>query len=114
MENRRKHERFYLAHYLEVINRQTNLPIGQCVNISDGGMMLISRKPLKTKAIFQLRMFLPNTIERKKYIDFIGVSEWCRPDENPDFFNTGLQLRNVTPELTQIIRHLIDNFCSEK
>lgn len=114
MESKRKHERFYLSFYLEVIDRRTDLSLGQCVNVSNGGMMVISREPVKTKNIFQLKMFLPEDIEGKKYMDFIGVSKWCQNDENPDFYNTGLQLQNVTPEVIRVIKHLIDNFCHDE
>ena len=110
MDKRRKHERFYLLYYLKVIDRQTDLPLGHCVNVSNGGMMMISEKPIKEKTIFQLKMFLPEEIEGSRYIDFIAVSKWCRNDENPDFYNTGFQLQNITPEVIQVIKHLVDNF----
>ena len=114
METKRQHERYYLSYYLKVIDRQTDLAIGHCVNVSEGGMMVISSEPIKTKTIFQLKMFLPEEIEGSRYMNFIGVSKWCQNDENPDFYNTGFQLQNVTPELIQIIKHLINNFCLDE
>ena len=56
-------------------------------------------------------MFLPEEIEGSRYINFIGVSKWSMNDENPDFYNTGFQLQNVTQEVVRVIKHLIDNFC---
>ena len=114
MENKRKYERYYLSFYLKVIDRQTNLNIGHCVNVSDGGMMVIGEKPIKTKAIFQFKMFLPEEIEGSRYVDFIAISKWCKNDENPDFYNTGFQLHNITPEVIQVIKHLINNFCLDE
>ncbi|MBN1226690.1 MAG: PilZ domain-containing protein [Deltaproteobacteria bacterium] len=111
MESKRKHDRYYLSFYLKVIDRQTNLSVGHCVNISDGGMMVIRGEPIETKKIFQLKMFLPEEIEGSRYVNFIGVSKWCHNDENPDFYNAGFQLQNITPEVIQVIKHLIDNFC---
>jgi hypothetical protein len=114
MENIRKYERYYLSNYLKVINRQTNLIVGHCVNVSNGGMMVISEKPVKTKNIFQFKMFLPEEIEGNRYVNFIAISKWCKHDENPDFYNTGFQLHNITPEVTQVIKHLINNFAIDE
>ena len=111
MESKRKNERYYLAYYLKVIDRQTNLSIGHCVNVSDGGMMVICEEPIKTKKIFQLKMFLPEVILGRRYIDFIAVSKWCEKDENPNFYNTGLQLQNINKEMIKVIKHLIEKFC---
>jgi hypothetical protein len=114
MDNQRKYERYYLMYYLKIIDRKTNLDIGHCVNISDGGMMLISGGPIKTKTIFQLKMFLPEEIEGSRYVNFIAISKWCRNDENPDFYNTGFQWHNITPEVIQVVKHLINNFSLDK
>ena len=111
MGNNRKFERYYLSYYLKVIDRQTDLSIGHCVNVSNGGMMVISEEAIKIKTIFQLKMFLPEEINGSRYFDFIAVSRWCKNDENPDFYNTGFQLQNVNPEVIKIIEHLIKNFC---
>ena len=114
MGNQRKFERFYLSYYLKVIDRQTDLSIGHCVNVSNGGMMIISEGPIETKTVFQLKMFLPQEINGSRYVDFIAVSKWCRNDENPDFYNIGFQLQHVGPEIIKVIEHLINNFCLDE
>jgi hypothetical protein len=113
MENVRKHERYYLSSYLKVIDRQTSLTIGHCVNISEGGMMLISEEPVKLKKIYQLKMLLPAVTKENRNFEFVALSKWSMRDENPDFYNTGFQLHDVTPEIIRIIETLIDKFCMD-
>lgn len=110
MGNVREHERFYLSYYLNVVDRATDLSIGHCVNISNGGMMIIGEKPIPTETIFQLRMFLPEEIDGSRYVNFVAVTHWCKKDENPDFYDCGFQWHNITPEVIQVIKHLIENF----
>jgi hypothetical protein len=39
------------------------------------------------------------------------VTPIFRPDENPDYYNGGFQIADVTPAGTEIIAHLIENYC---
>lgn len=114
MDHKRIVERKHLIYYLKVIDRETNHVIGHTVNISNDGMMLISEESIKTEAIFQLQMFLPEKIQGSRYLEFSAVSKWCREDENPDFYNIGFQLDNISKERIQVIKHLIDKFCFER
>ena len=114
MEKKRKFERYYLSYYLKVIDRQTNLSIGHCVDISHGGMKVISEAPIEIKKIFQLKMFLPFEIQGSRYVNFIAISKWCQIDENPDFYSCGFQWHNITPEVMEVIKHLINNFCLDE
>jgi len=114
LESKRKVERKHLIYYLKVIDQETDQIIGHAVNISNEGMMLISEKPIKTEFLFQLKMFLPEKIEDSRYFEFSAVSKWSREDENPDFYNIGFQLNNVSTEAVQVIEGLIDKFCLEE
>ena len=81
------------------------------VDISSGGMMLISEDPIKTGPVYELRMVLPVDIEGNREITFSAKSKWCSEDENPDFYNTGFQLINPSLEHIKITEHLIQEFC---
>ncbi len=111
MDNQRTVERKHLIYYLKVADRETKQAIGHAVNISNDGLMLISEEPIKTESIFQLQMFLPEEIQGSRYYEFTATSKWCRKDENPDFYNIGFELHNVSTECIQVIERLIDKFC---
>ena len=111
MEEKRKVERRHLFYYLAVIDTKTGNLIGHTVDISQGGIMLISQEPIKTNATYQLRMFLPEKIEGSRNLEFPAESKWCKKDVNPDFYNTGFQFMGVAPDGIQVIERLIDKFC---
>ena len=46
MVTERRIERHQLAYFLSVFNRFTDKPIGYLGNVSEGGLMLISRLPI--------------------------------------------------------------------
>ena len=111
MEEKRRLKRRHLIYYLRVFEKNADQPIGHMVDISTGGMMLISENPVKTDHVFELRMVLPVEIEGSREIIFFAESKWCSEDENPDFYNTGFQLISPSPEHIKITEHLIQKFC---
>jgi hypothetical protein len=111
LDDKRIIERKHLIYYLKVTDRETNHAIGHAVNISNDGMMLIGEESIETETLFQLQMFLPEKIQGSRHFEFSAMSKWCREDENPDFYNIGFQLDNVSTEGIQVIKHLIDKFC---
>jgi hypothetical protein len=111
LDTQRTVERKHLIYYLKVTDRETNQAIGHAVNISNEGLMLISEEPIKAESTFQLQMFLPEEIQGSRYYDFAVTSKWCQKDENPDFYNIGFELNNVSTECIQVIKRLIDKFC---
>ncbi len=111
MDHNRVVKRKHLIYYLKVVDQETNQVSGHTVNISNEGMMLISEKPIKPEHLFHLKMFLPEKIQESRYFEFSTMSKWCQKDENPDFYNSGFQLDNVSTESIQVIQRLIDKFC---
>ncbi len=111
MDNQRTVERKHLIYYLKVTDVKTNQAIGHTVDISNEGLNLISQESIKTESTFQLKMFLPEEIQGSRYYEFTATSKWCQIDENPDFYNIGFKLNNVSTESIQVIKRLIDKFC---
>ena len=98
-------------YYLKVTDRETGQAIGHAVNISNKGFMLISEDPIKPEATFQLRMHLPAEIQGGRKFEFTATSRWCKKDENPDYYDIGFELNNVSTEGIQVIKHLVLGFC---
>ena len=103
-------KRHQLSYYLRVYNRKTDKPIGYLVNVSMEGMRLVSQIPLLTHTVFELRVKLPTTIAGAKHVDFDALSCWCRPDVNPNCFDTGFKIVNSSDELKELIGALVSYF----
>jgi len=104
-------ERKNLIYYLKVTDTKTGRPIGHVVDISTQGFMLTAVSPIEPQVLFQLQLLLPCEIQGGRHFDFSAISRWCRLDENPDYYNVGFQIADVTPAGTEIIAHLIENYC---
>jgi c-di-GMP-binding flagellar brake protein YcgR len=98
-----RHQYFYSRIYDETTHNQT----GRLVDISAGGIRLLSDEPIKTDVNFQLRMVLPRSIEGKKSITFDAKSIWCEKTTDSDLYDAGFKLLHISPENEEIIDRLI-------
>ena len=110
MAEQRKHDRKYLIYYLRVFDRNTEELLGNLVDITTEGLMLISESPIETDMIFELKMDLPEEIRGSRQIVFDAQSRWCKNDVNPDFYDTGFLLSNISSNDISIIESLIQDF----
>lgn len=109
-ESRRGENRKYLVFYLRVFNRLNSQILGYVANLSSKGLMLLSDSPIPEGEKFSLKMKLPIELTEKDTFYFDAVSKWCKEDENPDFYVTGLELKNISEEAEQYIKRLIKDF----
>ena len=103
MDERRKHKRRHSIFYIKVYDKKTGKIAGRLVDITTGGMMLVSEKPLKIGTVSKYRMPLPEKIHDTAEISFEAKSVWNGPDVNSDFFDTGFQFIEPTYEMIDLI-----------
>jgi PilZ domain len=108
MPDRRKIKRRYLMYYSRVYVAE-NL-IGHLVDITPQGAMLISEKPVETDKIVKLRMELSADVTDRPFMEFIAKSLWCRPDIDPNFYNTGFELLGVSQSEIEIIEKIVEAY----
>lgn len=98
VDNKRSVPRRHLIYYLRVYDTNTGALLGNLVDISTKGIMVISEREIPNAKAYRLKMVLPDTLEGSKEIEFDVESRWCKNDANPDFFDIGFEL--VEPDST--------------
>jgi hypothetical protein len=92
------------------MDKNTNELIGHLVDITSEGLMVISETQLETNKEFNFRMMLPKEIIGKETLEFNATSLWSRKDINPDFYDTGFSLNDLSEEDRLIVDQLIHHF----
>jgi c-di-GMP-binding flagellar brake protein YcgR len=110
MVEKRRARRRHIIYYLRVFDRKTNQLVGQLVDITTSGMKLVSENTIEPDTCFELRMVLPEEIDKKKEITFAVKSMWCKRDVNPNFFSIGFEFEDISTEDISIIKNLIYDF----
>jgi hypothetical protein len=107
-DNLRKVPRRHLIYYLRVYDIDTGDLLGNLVDISTRGIMLVSETPIAINTTFAMRMMLPETLEGSREVEFRGVSRWCRNDVNMHFYDTGFELIDPTIGFMEALDRLVD------
>ena len=111
-KHRRAQERKELNSPITVQDIINNRPIGELVNISANGLMLICEEQIETNSIFQFSMSLPTEINGQNRLD-IGVDcLWCRKVDNFNRYWAGFQIIDAAADTQAIIELLIENYTS--
>lgn len=111
-KQRRAQERKELNQPITVQDIINNRPIGELVNISANGLMLITEEHIETNSIFQLSLRMPNEINGHSNLD-VGVDcLWCRKVDNFNRYWAGFQVIDASDETNEIIQLLIENYTS--
>jgi len=108
MQEKRKLKRRHLMYYLRVFEKNTDTLLGYLVDITPEGIMIMSESPVEKGMVFHLRMQLDTELTDKKYLDFDARSLWCRNDLNPDFYDAGFELVNVSYKDFRSIEEIIE------
>jgi len=108
MPDRRKIKRRYLMYYSRVYEAENLL--GHLVDITPQGAMLISEKPVEIDRIVKLRMELSADVTDRPFMEFIAKSLWCRPDIDPNFYNTGFELLGISQSEIEIIEKIVEAY----
>lgn len=110
MDERRRFQRKYLMYYSRVFNQHTGEVLGHLVDITPGGAQLLSERPLEVGVVYNLRMELPDELGAKQFLNFEARAIWSSQDIIPAFFDSGLEIKNITPDDADIIQQLVDTF----
>ena len=110
MDDRRHLSRRHILFYSRVFDRKTGIFLGYLGNMNEGGLMIISEIPIEVDQVHLLRIDLPEDIYSKSVLNFEAKSVWCRLDIDPNFYNTGFQLIEITEDSKDIIAQIIDDY----
>jgi hypothetical protein len=110
MFTKRKVKRIHLVYYLLVFDKKTDQLMGHVVDITTGGMKLMSKEPVAPGSVHEFRMALPDEIGSSKEIVFEAKSVWSKNNLFSDFFGTGFTFEKIADEDVVVIRELIDKF----
>jgi hypothetical protein len=110
MKDKRKIDRRFLHYYMRVYDAASRQQIGNLVDITPHGMMLVSEHPLPQGQTTRLQVELTEEVADKPFMEFSAYSKWSEPDIIPNMYNTGFEILDLTPEDSGIIQHIIEEF----
>ena len=113
MAEKRNIERKSLIYYLQVSDRNTNEFMGNLVDITTKGALILSEIPIELNTVLQLKLELPDDDEISVEIEFDAICVRCYQEDNPAFYYNGLCFEKINPDYVEKIKQLIKKYGME-
>lgn len=108
--DQREFKRHPLLYYLDSFDLETKRHIGQLIDISLGGAMIIGKTPIHPGIKIKLSIVLPTGSSNEDYLVIEAESVRSCRDINPDYWDTGLRFMNVDLSIGEAIISLIESY----
>lgn len=108
----RRARRRNLIMYLKVFEQgqAEGDPFAHLVDISDGGMMLMSQSAIATEKDYKLSIRLPYPIDGVSDIKLNAHCMWCDHTVNDDVFDAGFRVDAIDYRQKQTLEDLLDEY----
>lgn len=105
--DQRRKPRLEIMENLNVSETSSGVLLGQLVNISEEGLMLVSSAPLATGRTYHLTIPLSAEGLNDSSIRLIAESLWCEDANSSGTFWTGFQIVDISEEDQQVLRQIV-------
>lgn len=107
MSEKRKHKRAILMSYLDIYDTGSEEEVGYVVDISQGGMLLISKDEIQTDQAFTYTIEIPSEIREEGAFTVTAMSIRCTKDDFLDYYNTGFCFQDLSDDDVKIINDIV-------
>ncbi len=96
MEDKRSSERKLIHQLLRVTDRRSNRTVGNLVNLSMDGFLLISPVPIPPQTVAELSLELPYAVNGRDHVDLVARCIWCQKSSYSDDYGAGYQIEQMS------------------
>jgi len=107
--DRRKYIRRHLIFYLRIFD-ENDILLGYLLDISEGGILMMSEIEIPEEKQLKLKLKLPKEINEGDSVQFSGVVKRISRDLNESFYDIGIQILEKDKKYSEILHKLVE-FC---
>lgn len=114
MIERRKHKRSKSPQGLPILHAETGEQLGMLVDLSLGGLLMMSMRTMQVNSIHPLQIVLPLSAGESKDILFSAEVAWIDPTNRNGTFWTGFHVIDISEYELERIGQLVDQWALEE
>ena len=96
----------YLAQYLKVYNAATDNEVGSIGNLSQYGIMLMTKWSMEIGSVFKFYIKLPEAFGSERMIYLDARCQWCYQDVGGEYYDSGYVLVYADPNYELLMHGL--------
>lgn len=109
-DDKRKLRRRHIRSYMGVYDAADYVKLGQLVDITEHGVLVITEEPVKEGRERELSIRLTSKLDGEDEIRFQARCVWCEEDINPDYYAVGLEITEIDTRAAGLITMLINKY----
>jgi hypothetical protein len=110
MKEQRTSPRKRVTQKIDIVDINRDEYLGNVVNISVGGFMLLCSSQPQINQLFQLRLSLPAPVDGVEYIELGAECLWCKSVSDSESCWAGFQIIDISDRDIGLIQHLFDEW----
>ena len=112
MSDRRKEIRRRLTAFTPVYDLRPRILLGYLADLTLRGAMVVGTKLTTINKETTLEIKFPGELSHITVLPVIIPARiaWCRPDENPQYFNIGVEFTEVTSQQENLFQRILDRY----
>lgn len=112
MSERRKETRRKLMAFTPVYDLHPRILLGYLGDLTLRGALVIGDKLITINKETTIEILFPNDMPDipRMHVEVPARIAWCRQDESPQHYHIGIEFTEVTPELTELIQHILERY----
>jgi len=110
MNERRGEARTHLMFHITVLDCELDENLGYLVDLTTDGLLLISEEPIELGKVFKLCLHLPVDVFGMSELHLVAESRWSKKDLNPEFYDTGFRMIEVSQQHVEKMNHMIEEY----
>ncbi len=91
---------------LLIYDNESNLPIGQIINLSERGFKIMTEQPSDISKVYSCRMPIPENFASKNEIKFLAECRWCNQNMETTWYDSGFYIRKIETGDLKIIQSI--------
>ena len=95
--------------YFLVYDRKNCELIGRVVDLSRGGMKLVTQEPLPVDGQLEYRLVFPREIGGETELEMASICVWCRENEKVGWYESGHAFCNISPDNKKILDAIVSD-----
>jgi hypothetical protein len=110
MQEKRQSTRKIANNTIQIHDLNTGRLLGQVVNLTSDGLMLISPQPIESNLVFQMELILQDQNHHQHNIRIGAESLWCSGANEPGYFWAGFQIIDISLDTIEFIESLMKSW----
>lgn len=112
MSDRRKETRRRLTAFTPVYDLRPRILLGYLADLTLRGAMVVGTKLTTINKETTLEIKFPGELSHITVLPVIIPARiaWCRPNENPQYFNIGIEFTEVSTEHEDLFQRIIERY----